>query len=180
MTPRPFVEEIARALTPGLALDLACGDGRNALWLAKRGWQVTAVDRVPSPHLDVQIANLERHDFSIEPGAWDLIVMSYYLQRDLFPAVVAGLKPGGMGIVIVHMFETGHEASRFSLHPGELRDCFRGCKILAYAEGKPSPEARTVAQIAFQAAAPCADEAPSEARNRIDKLEVGSRIIFRR
>ena len=40
---RFLVEEVA-GLVPGRALDLACGEGRNALWLAERGWQVTAVD----------------------------------------------------------------------------------------------------------------------------------------
>jgi len=43
-TPNQFVERELRDLPPGRALDLACGEGRNALWLAGRGWQVTAVD----------------------------------------------------------------------------------------------------------------------------------------
>jgi SAM-dependent methyltransferase len=42
--PNRWVEQEAAALPPGQALDLACGEGRNALWLAGRGWQVTAVD----------------------------------------------------------------------------------------------------------------------------------------
>jgi SAM-dependent methyltransferase len=42
--PNQFVEAELAALTPGDALDLACGEGRNAIWLADRGWQVTAVD----------------------------------------------------------------------------------------------------------------------------------------
>jgi SAM-dependent methyltransferase len=153
MKPRPFVEEIARDLPPGRALDLACGDGRNAVWLAERGWRVTAVDKAPTvAHAGVEVytADLERHEFEIAEAAWDLIVMSYYLQRDLFPKIVRGLKPGGVAIVIVHMFEPGHEASRFSLHPGELREHFRECNIVAYYEGKPAPDARAVAQIAVR------------------------------
>src|ERR1700712_1041252 len=43
-TPNQFVAAELAALPPGRALDLACGEGRNALWLADRGWQVTAVD----------------------------------------------------------------------------------------------------------------------------------------
>ncbi len=42
--PNAFVEQICSSLTPGTALDLAAGEGRNALWLAELGWEVTAVD----------------------------------------------------------------------------------------------------------------------------------------
>jgi SAM-dependent methyltransferase len=152
--PRPFVEEIARDLTPGRALDLACGDGRNAIWLVDHGWDVTAVDKAPQiarPDITVHTADLEKHGFEIEAHSWDLIVVSYYLQVDLFPAIQRGLRPGGVAIVIVHMFEPGHESSRFSLRSGELRDYFRNRTILAYREGKPAPNARAVAQIAVRA-----------------------------
>ncbi len=43
-TPNQFVAAELAGVTPGLAVDLAAGEGRNALWLAERGWQVTAVD----------------------------------------------------------------------------------------------------------------------------------------
>src|SRR6476469_2243459 len=43
-TPAPLLIRTASGLTAGSALDLACGTGRNALWLAGRGWEVTAVD----------------------------------------------------------------------------------------------------------------------------------------
>ncbi len=45
--PNRFVEEELAGLAPGRALDLACGEGRNARWLASRGWQVTAMDFSP-------------------------------------------------------------------------------------------------------------------------------------
>ncbi len=154
MKPRPFVEEIARDLSPGRALDLACGNGRNAIWLAERGWRVTAVDIAPEishPGIEVRNADLERLEFVIDEGAWDLIVVSYYLQPDLFPLIVQGLKPSGVGIVIVHIFEPGHESSRFSLPPGRLRQYFQDCDTIAYREGKPEPTARAVAQIAVRA-----------------------------
>jgi SAM-dependent methyltransferase len=151
--PRTLVEEIARDLKPGRALDLACGSGNNAIWLADRGWRVTAVDRSPAiedPRIQVHTADLEKHEYRIEPGAWDLIVMSYYLQRDLFAAVWHGLAPGGVAIIIVHLFEPGHEHSRFSLHPGELRAAFAESEAIIYREGSSSPGSRAVAQIAIR------------------------------
>jgi tellurite methyltransferase len=152
--PKPFVAEIAGELAPGLALDLACGDGRNAIWLADRGWRVTGVDVAPTvnhPGVEVVTADLEKHEFAIAESSWDLIVVSYYLQTDLFPLIIRGLKPGGVAIVIVLLYEQDSEATRFRLRPGELKEYFRGQTILAYFEGKPAPEARPVAQIAFEA-----------------------------
>jgi SAM-dependent methyltransferase len=153
MKPRSFVEEIARDLPPGRALDLACGSGNNAHWLADRGWRVTGVDRTPTiddPRIELITADLEKHEYTIQPGRWDLIVMSYYLQRDLFPAIQQGLAPGGVAIVIVHLFEPGHEQSRFSLHDGELSASFPASEVIAYREGRSSPESRAVAQIAIR------------------------------
>jgi SAM-dependent methyltransferase len=88
----------------------------------------------------------------IEESAWDLIVVSYYLQPDLFGPILRGLKPGGVAIVIVHMYEPEHESSRFSVHAGELREYFRDATILDYREGKPEGEngARAIAQIAIR------------------------------
>jgi len=120
-----------------------------------QGWHVTAVDKAPAiehPGIEVHTADLEKHEFVIEESAWDLIVVSYYLQTDLFVPILRGLKPGGVAIVIVHMFEPGHESSRFSVRPGELLEYFSDSTILEYWEGKPedNPEARAVAQIAVR------------------------------
>jgi tellurite methyltransferase len=139
MEPTPLLVETAAKLKPGCALDLACGKGRNAIWLAEHGWQVTAVDRSPVaiPGVDTHAADLEKHEFQIVEAAWDLIVVSYYLQRDLFEPIKRGIAPGGIVLAIVHIFEPGHEQSRFSLHPGELATYFEGWEILHYYEGKP-------------------------------------------
>lgn len=157
MSPRPFVERHAKDLAPGRALDLAAGIGANAVWLAERGWQVTAVDwsaeslaqlKAAAPSVETHVANLEKHDFEIGEGQWDLIVVSHYLQRDLFFRVLRGLKPGGRAILIVHMFEPGHEQSRFSVEPGELRNLLAAGRILVYEEGKPpgNPQGRATAR----------------------------------
>jgi SAM-dependent methyltransferase len=144
----PLLIETASKLKPGQALDLACGTGRNAIWLAEHGWKVTAVDRTPItiPAVDTHIADLEKHQFLIAEASWDLIVVSLYLQRDLFEPIKRGLKPGGVALVIVLLAEPGHQQSRFSVQPGELAKYFEGWEILHYYEGK-STHHRAVAEI---------------------------------
>ena len=154
--PSPLLVEFAQTLPPGRALDLACGAGCNAIWLAEQGWSVTAVDKAESALGWALRADLEAGGFRIEEDAWDLILMSLYLQRDLFDPVKRGLRAGGLAIVIVHLFEPGHEASRFSLHAGELAEYFTGWEILHAREGKPihSPQGRAVAEIVARKPSP--------------------------
>src|SRR5579862_8045575 len=98
MEPTPLLVQTVRKLKPGRALDLACGTGRNAVWLSENGWQVTAVDRSPIaiPDVDTHVADLEKHEFTIGESEWDLIVVCLYLQRDLFESIKRGLRPGGV------------------------------------------------------------------------------------
>jgi tellurite methyltransferase len=158
VSPTPLLVETASRLKPGRALDLACGAGRNSIWLAEHGWQVTAVDFRPeaidtirrrAPAVDAQIADLEKHEFEIAQSRWNLIAMCYYLQRDLFETVKRGLVPGGIVIVIVHLIEPGHENSHFSMQPGELAEVFKEWELLHSYEGKPndSGHQRAVAEI---------------------------------
>jgi SAM-dependent methyltransferase len=151
--PVPLLIETVRQLKPGRALDLASGAGRNALWLAEHGWRVTAVDgsaeaielvRQRGPHIDARTADLEKGEYVIEPARWDLIVISYYLQRDLFEPAKRGVVPGGVLLAIVLLGE-----GRFCAAPGELRGFFSGWEILHDREGSPgdSPQHRTVAEI---------------------------------
>jgi SAM-dependent methyltransferase len=156
-TPVPLVIATASAMKPGGALDLACGAGRNALWLAEHGWSVTAVDGSPAAiervrscaasrgvNVNAQVANLEKSEYTIEPAHWDLIVISYYLQRDLFDPAKRGVVPGGVLAAIVLLGE-----GRFSLRTGELRAYFSGWEILHDREGNPgdSPDHRPVAEL---------------------------------
>jgi SAM-dependent methyltransferase len=154
--PSPLLVEFASKLMPGRALDLACGSGRNAIWLAQQGWSVTAVDKAQSAIGWAVRADLEAGEFPIEEGVWDLIIMAHYLQRDLFEPVKRGLHPGGIAIVIVHLFEPGHENSRFSLHAGELAGYFTGWEILHSREGKPvhNPQGRALAEIVARKPSP--------------------------
>ena len=157
--PTPLLVKIASQLKPGRALDLACGAGRNAIWLAEHGWRVTAIDGSPAaielirskhPQIDVRVANLEKGEYTIEPDAWDLIAMCYYLQRDLFEPAKRGVAPGGVVLAIVHIAGPGEELTRFRLPSGELRSHFRDFEILHAYEGPPVDPAhhQWVAEIA--------------------------------
>src|SRR5690242_890537 len=134
----PLLVETVGSMRPGRALDLACGEGRNALWLAQNGWSVTAVDR-SSPTIELlrrraaecrvdieaRVADLEDGEYAIEPAQWDLVVISYYLQRDLFGPAKRGVVPGGLLLAIVLLGE-----GRFRAEPGELRGYFADWEIL--------------------------------------------------
>ena len=155
--PAPLLVQAAELLRPGRALDLACGTGRNALFLASLGWQVTAVDRsavgirllrerAAGLALDTRIADLEAGEFTIEPGAYHLICDFYYLQHDLFPAVREGVRSGGVFTGAIHLLQE-ERPSRHVLHPGELRDAFHGWKILFYSESREADSRRPSARI---------------------------------
>src|ERR1700733_6626996 len=143
--PTPLLSSTAQTLVPGRALDLACGAGRNALWLASRGWQVTAVDgssvaieilSARNPAIDARVADLEKHEYVIEPDSWDLIAICYYLQRDLFEPTKRGVVPGGIVLAIVHIPEPSDpQMTPFRLAPGEFAAYFRDFEILHHYEG---------------------------------------------
>src|SRR5580704_11337099 len=91
----------------GMALDLAAGLGRHALWLADRGWQVSAVDvsEVAIGKLSqaagqlivkINLFAIDAAEYDFEPAGFDLIVLFYYLDRCLFPKIVSALNPGGL------------------------------------------------------------------------------------
>ena len=161
--PTPLVIETADGLAPGKALDLACGAGRNAIWLAEHGWEVTGVDGAPTAieflrkralqrgglKIHAVAADLEKREFVIEPAHWDLIAICYYLQRDLFEPAKLGVVHGGIIISIVHMNEPGEPDGPFRLRPGQHEKYFAGWQILHLREGKAIDPAhrRAVSEI---------------------------------
>lgn len=121
LTPNRFVAEQLADLAPGRALDLACGEGRNALWLARRGWRVTAVDfsgvaldkgrqRAAKDGLELKWVAADLAAYVPEPGGFDLVVIAYL---HLFPhdletvlrRAADALAPGGT------LFVVGHDAT---------------------------------------------------------------------
>ena len=120
---------------PGVALDLAGGLGRHALWLASRGWQVTVVELSDVAIAKLSQAALELNvnvdlfagdaaEYKLEPAQFDLIVLFYHLDRSLFPRIVSALKPGGLLICKMSLrWDSGERlttASTNPLHRNEL------------------------------------------------------------
>ena len=150
--PSALVERFVAELPAGDALDLASGPGRHALYLAERGWRVMAVDGSPIAigilrarardsqlTLESRIADLERGQFGIPPESYDLICDCYYLQRDLMPAIQAGVRPGGLVIAIAHLAGPEEpEGTPTRLRPGELRSFFPDWMVLHDYEGNPT------------------------------------------
>ncbi len=152
-----------RKLPVGEALDIAMGEGRNAVYLAKKGFQVTGVDlsevavrkaKLLAHEQSVQIRTViaDLNQYQIRPQTYDLIVNIQYLQRNLAPQIQAGLKPGGY---LVFENPTVAELERnpgrnlrrdFLLEKGELRRLFPGLEILEYSEG-PGENGEIVARL---------------------------------
>jgi SAM-dependent methyltransferase len=137
--PTKLLIDTAARMKPRKALDLACGTGRNALWLAKHGWQVTAVDGADSAieilrhraaehdvEIEARVADLEKGEYRVEPASWDLIAICYYLQRDLLQPAKRGLVPGGVLVCIVHIVEGKEQPTATRMRAGELAALFEG------------------------------------------------------
>lgn len=161
--PTSLVIELAEKLPAGRAIDLACGAGRNALYLAEHGWTVAAVDGSQTAihllrsraearglHIGSSVADLMGAEFALSPDAFDLVLIAYYLQRDLIAKAKAAVRPGGVVAAIVHTPEPGETASEKRAAPGELRRFFSGWEILWDFEGPSRDPAhrRPVAEIA--------------------------------
>jgi tellurite methyltransferase len=164
--PHPLVVQSISDLAPGQALDVACGAGRHAIWLAARGWQVTAVDYSPAAieilreraiqnglHIDTHISDLESREFVIENAFYDLIVVCNYLQRSLFRPIKNGTRIGGVVVAAIAMVDQDPNIKpmnpAYLLNPGELRANFEGWRLLHDFEGKPGgdPNRRAAAEI---------------------------------
>ena len=148
--PSPWVSRFVPLISRGGAvLDLACGGGRHARYLAGLGYAVEAVDRDAGaiealrdiPGVSARCADLENGPWPYGGFHFAGIVVTNYLWRPLFPHLMATLDQGG--ILIYETFMLGHERfgkpanPAFLLRPDELRHIVRGhLAIIAFEQGE--------------------------------------------
>lgn len=114
--PNPVLAQEIADLTPGTALDLGCGEGADALWLAERGWQVTALDlssvalehaRAADPRRLVTWLQGDMGVWQPAADAYDLVSMHYVHippadRSGLFGRLAQAIRPGGVLLVVAH------------------------------------------------------------------------------
>ena len=149
--PAQFLLENIEILPKGHVLDVAMGNGRNAICLANVGFEVEGVDISPEAVnaalesaekfgvvIRAQVADLEK-GFHIEVEAYDVIICFNYLQRSLIPQIKDGLRPAGMVVYetfIVDQAQFGKPHNpAYLLKHNELLDMFREFRCLRYREG---------------------------------------------
>ena len=152
--PSPWLLSNARLAPRGArTLDVACGRGRHALFLASAGYPVRAVDREEGQvgrlnalarrlqlPLDAAVVDLEVGDVDLGEEEWELVLVFNYLHRPLFPSLVRALKPGG---VLLYETFTCEQARRgrpkspeHLLEPGELPRLVAPLEVVRQREGE--------------------------------------------
>ena len=116
--PNRFLVAEVEHLEPGRALDLACGEGQNAIWLATRGWDVTGIDysqvaiakarsRAERESVTVRFACADLVEYEPETGSYDLALVLYLHvpaseRRRILARAAAALAPGGTFVLVGH------------------------------------------------------------------------------
>jgi len=116
--PDPSLAAVAGGLAPGRAIDLAAGDGRNAIWLAANGWEATAVDfstvaldraRASAERAGVRVTwvNADLLEWRPEPRSYDLVALMFlhlpaHERRAVYAAAAEAVAPGGRLLVVGH------------------------------------------------------------------------------
>jgi 2-polyprenyl-3-methyl-5-hydroxy-6-metoxy-1,4-benzoquinol methylase len=150
-TPSAILVEAVKGLTPGTALDVGMGQGRNAVYLAGQGWKVTGFDlsgeavlaasaNATKANVRIEAIKASYNDFDFGTAKWDVIVMTFAWAPVSDPAFVArlqkSLRPNGR-IVFEHFIEdpeSPRPAAMQALREGQLRDLFKALRLDRYEE----------------------------------------------
>lgn len=162
--PSRFLQALGPRLPErGRALDVAGGRGREALWLARRGLDVTLVDisevalvqaeaAAREAGVGLQTRQVDLETGALPPGPFDLVLCLNFLHRPLFAAVAGRLSPGGVFVFAQptrsNLQRHRHPSARFLLEDGELPGLLQGLETVSYTEGwteAGTHEARLVA-----------------------------------
>lgn len=144
--PVPFLKQNVHLLPKGKALDIAIGEGRNGVFLATQGFEVVGLDisekglakaqqlaKQNGVSIETRVVDLENHQ--LEKNAYDVILLMYYMQRDLWPQINDALKPGGMAIIETYNVDhLKHQKfnPKWLLKTNELLEAFKDMKIIRY------------------------------------------------
>ncbi len=166
MTAPPFDQDANRLLArhaedlpPGTALDIAAGQGRNSVFLAKKGWKVTAFD-ISGKGLEIAQAaareagvplttvRCSAQEFDYGHQVWDLVILVYapipFDDRDLLARIQDSIKPGGILLidtpVMMHQPSDRHPRVPGDLEKGELPTLFPGLEVIRYTESEDTTE----------------------------------------
>ena len=147
-----YVEPLLCSSKQKRALDVAGGVGRHALYLVERGWKTTLID-ISDKGIEIARANAQRHGIELslrnedvrlaelESEGYELIVVFFYLERELFPSLIRALAPGGMLVYKTYTQEhprlSGGKGPSHPMHllePNELLKAFSSLQVLFYKE----------------------------------------------
>jgi 2-polyprenyl-3-methyl-5-hydroxy-6-metoxy-1,4-benzoquinol methylase len=146
---QPFLRHHLALLPRGHALELAMGEGHNAIFLAQQGFSVTGIDiAAGAVERALQLSQqagvaldahcLDLRTTTLPADTYDVVTCFYYLQRNLFPQLMNTLKPGGMVVYETFTCEQaqfGHPTNpEHLLQPNELLEFFRALRIRVYRE----------------------------------------------
>ncbi len=153
--PAAFLRQIFQTgpweIPSGRALDIATGKGRNALFLAERGFTVDAMDisevglhlaqrQAEKRGLTLNLMQADLESFEFPDSAYDLILNINFLLRSLIPKVKKALRQGGHIIFDTYLMDQqalGHPRNpAYLLQHNELLNLFRNFRVLSYQEGK--------------------------------------------
>ena len=146
--PNAFLMEVVKTRKPGMALDVGMGQGRNSIWLAQQGWDVTGFDpaekavalaretaRKLGLNLKAEVKKTEEFDFG--ERRWDLILLSYVGGRGTTDILQKALKPGG--VLVIEAFhrdatKSGPIGGAVVFDTGELPPLFPELRVVRYEE----------------------------------------------
>lgn len=159
--PAGIVIEYAKLAKGKKALDIAAGNGRNTLFLARQGFSVDAVDisdaglnLLPATHPNIHPICADLDDFDIPAKRYDLIINIKYLNRRLFPYICEGLNPGGI-LIFQTLLDSPNTASDpptcrdYLLRENELLNAFSSLRVLIYKESSEKTNDKIVRLATF-------------------------------